>query len=435
MPYNEDNIEDKFWPDEPWDKFLPHKGFITDLVLMTRGIKTPSKFTAWSAIFAISSVLKRDTWLKWYPGKFYGNLYIFIVAPPSICGKSYVAKKVLDERIFRDYEYYVSSEEMKIRKKLRIFHSSITEAGIITNLKPASKVSDPSTGKRIEIGSDAVFIVSEIANLLGKQSHKIGLIERLISLYDCDDSDDSTTKQSGKEELKNIYITIIGASTKTGLAESIPSTAWGDGFLSRVIILNQDYSTRVYPFPKEIVGGPTVEEMKARLAWIAENSTGEYEFSPEAKHAYEVWYPEWNRKLQSDPKKEHFRLDIHLVKLSLIMRSQRYEPGRIIELRDFNDALKILNSTIGDTERATSEVGIDFIGKARETIEPWLRKKEKVSRRELARTFSGRKINSKVLNLVLTDLVDLNKIKITLDKKQRLLPSVNSREEYEWIDG
>ena len=117
------------------------------------------------------------------------------------------------------------------------------------------------------------------------------------------------------------------------------------------------------------------------------------------------------------------------------MRIQRYEPGRIIELRDFNDALKILNSTIGDTERATSEVGIDFIGKARETIEPWLRKKEKVSRRELARTFSGRKINSKVLNLVLTDLVDLNKIKITLDKKQRLLPSVNSREEYEWIDG
>jgi len=78
----------KFWKTEDFDEFLPEPGFMTDFVMALRGVESPTIFAFWAAAFVMSTVLKRDAFLQWYPENIFPNLYIMLVAPPRVCAKS-----------------------------------------------------------------------------------------------------------------------------------------------------------------------------------------------------------------------------------------------------------------------------------------------------------------------------------------------------------
>src|SRR6056297_1303363 len=122
IPYSEKDVT-KVWQDEEWDANLPQPGFLTDLVLTTRGIETPTKFAIWSGIFAISTILKRDAYLNWGFKPLYPNMYIILVAPPRMCAKSTVID--ICEDIFLGLDDLLKSVDLKLafRKKLNLHHS------------------------------------------------------------------------------------------------------------------------------------------------------------------------------------------------------------------------------------------------------------------------------------------------------------------------
>ena len=100
-----------------------------------------------------------------------------------------------------------------------------------------------------EKGSQAAFVISELSSLLGKQNYNEGLVGKLTDLYDCKDYDDDTTISRGYKAFEDIYVTLLGATTRTALEESIPEAAFGEGFMSRVVLVYQHQRTRAYPEP------------------------------------------------------------------------------------------------------------------------------------------------------------------------------------------
>jgi hypothetical protein len=353
VAYRDEDVE-KIWEPEPWDVNMPQPGLLTDLVLTTRGIETPSKFAVWSGVFAVSTLLKRDAFLDIGFKPLYPNMYVILVAPPRICAKSTVID--ICEDCFKNLPSLLGEVDdvLAFKKMLNIHHSKITPEAINDLLATAElKVN----GKTVERGSEVAFVISELTTFLGKQKYNVGLIDNLTKLYDSRDIDDEMTRGGGKKIFKDIYVTLFGGTTPDSFKNSIPEEAFGGGFMSRVIVVKQDSPTRYWPIPKRVPGAPSIDELTQRLAWIARNAYGSYQLSKEAFKEYTTWYRKFKDNLVGNPNGNALaRMDTNLLKLSVIMRAQRYEPGTLITLQDFRDALNLLTDAYGEIGDFMKEV-------------------------------------------------------------------------------
>jgi hypothetical protein len=433
--FQEDDIQEKFWRQEPWDQNLPEEGFITDFILATRGVETPTKLSFWTAIWVISSALKRDTWLEWFPDPLYPNFFIFLVGPPKIVAKSTAVG--FGEKILTHFHEYIPNEEVKVRKEVNMLRSKATPEAMSVVMAPVEKPI-MKNGKvfKVDKGSQVAVAVSELSTFLGKQKYNEGLIDRLTHFYDCKDEDDEVTIGRGHNKFRNVYVTLIGATTPDHLVESIPEQAFGGGFMSRVVVAYQGHSTRDYPKPRKVIGGPSIEDLRERLAWVAENAEGEYYLEPDAYDFYAEWYPRFKNQLAKGTEdvkaKMKHRMDIHLLKLALILRAQRYTPGNNISLKEVKHALEILEHTYSDAQQSIENVGVSqytgFLNRAREVI----RKKGKVTRRQLLQALSPYGCSADLLTKLTDQMLEAREIRGKLNGKEIKHASRNSNEFYIW---
>jgi hypothetical protein len=402
VPFVEKDMK-KIWQDEPWDVNLPSPGFITDLVYTTRGIETPTKFAVWSGLFAISTILKRDAYLDWGFKPLYPNLYVILVAPPRLCAKSTVIDICEDIFIKVPDILKKANARLAFKKKLNLHHSKITPEAI-NDLLATEQTSDE--GLIIERGSEVSFIVSELTTFLGKQKYNIGLIDNLTKLYDSRDIDDEATRGKGKHVFKDIYVTLFGGTTPDSFKNNIPEEAFGSGFMSRIIVIKQDHPTRYFPMPQKVPGAPSTEELAQRLAWIAENSFGGYRFSKEAYSKYSHWYRSFKDSLPNNPNGDVLaRLDTNLLKLSVLIRAQRYEKGNIITLKDFDDALNLLTDAYGEISDFMKEVSSSSWEVMQIKIKRILRDFQRGTQADLWKLFSKAGIPESILEIQLQQLL------------------------------
>lgn len=413
VPYTEDDVV-KIWEDEEWDSKLPQPGFLTDLVLTTRGIETPTKFAIWSGIFAISTILKRDAYLDWGFKPLYPNMYIILVAPPRMCAKSTVID--ICEDAFGNMEELLSSIDMKMafKKKLNLHHSKITPEAINDLLSPEYASNE---GEKIERGSEVSFIVSELTTFLGKQKYNVGLIDNLTKLYDSRDIDDEMTRGGGKSVFKNIYVTLFGGTTPDSFKNSIPEEAFGGGFMSRVIVIKQDSPTRYFPTPQHVPNAPTIPELTQRLTWIAQNAFGGYRLSREAYKEYAQWYRTFKDNLVGNPNGNALaRMDTNLLKLAVIIRAQRYERGNTITLQDFKDALTLLTDAYGEIGDFMKEVSSNQWEIMQIQIKRILQHFQKGTQKQLWRRFSAAGIPESILEVQIQQLLKTGNLSRSVDK-------------------
>lgn len=439
-PFKETDVTNKFWSPEDWDIHLPSPGFVTDFVLATRGFNTPTKFCAWTALFLISSVLKRDTEMDWGGMlKLYPNLFIFFVAPPALCAKSSVVNWGADE-ILRGYHEYILDPILKEKKTLyNIIAGSASPEGLFKSLAPRrSKTIQGLNGEfeTVTHGSNATVIISELSNFLGKSQYKQELVPSLIKFYDCQDHDDNTTAGQRKKKLRDIYVTLLGATTQDGFDHSIPNQVTGGGFLSRVIINMMDGPTRFYAHPQVVEAGPTSDDLKKRLAWIAINSIGMYSFSKEAEKKYISWHKKYIKQYVNGfgiPGRE--RDNIHVVKLALLIRVQRYEEGKVISVQDVQEAIKLIDDVRRDAVETIRGIGLDEREQTNETIRRFIRRRGDITRRELLRALSSRRITANDITYALVDLCANGDVEIMRGGKTAPRASSDGDEVYYWMGG
>ena len=435
VPYDESQIKDKFWVEEPFDKYLPKKGFLTDFVLATRGIETPAHLCFWSAVWVLSSALKRDAFFKWFPDPLYPNFFIILVAPPRICAKS-TAVRQFGEKILMGFSKHYKDPKMKFVKEVNLLRKATPEAMEVALAPVENVIIGSGTGAvKMSRGSQAAVVVSELAVFLGKQKYNEGLITKLIDLYDCKDDDSSSTISRKTINFKNIYFTLIGATTISGINESIPEAAMGGGFISRVILVHSPTPTRSYPEPRAVIGGPTRDELTKRLAWIANNAQGEYYFSEEAKKYYDKFYKKNRAALIKGDEASidlKSRYDIHLRKLALILKAQRYEKGNEISLEILKEAELILEETYNGAAGITQDVGATLYTKSYMKTKEIIFKRGKITRRQLIQRLSPSGVSADLVLKIMQHVHQEGLIAITLRGEKRKYPSTIGEELYIW---
>jgi hypothetical protein len=423
---------DKFWLDEDFDKHLPEPGFLTDLVLTLRGIETPTIFALWTGIFIMSSLLKRDAFLKWFPDPVYPNFYVLLVAPPKVCAKS--TSISFGSKMLIEYPKLLT-EALRFRKMPNIVSTRATPESLSDAMLPEEfKYLEGTEIKTYRKGSELTIIAGEASTFLGKQKYNVGLIDKLTHLYDSSDVDQDRTRKTGVQHFENTYVTFMGATTPEGVRQSIPEEAFEGGFMSRLIVVYQNHATRAYPFPRIV--GPTRKDLNPRLAWIAENAKGAYVLDSKALELHERWYPGFHSSLETNAgsdrhKAMYHRFDIHLLKLALIMRAQRYEPGNVITAYDYMQAKAVLDATLDREHSPVEDVGSSIYGKHYNRIMKLVSEQPR-KRTNLLQAMSPYECTADEVSKIINNLAEEGKVHIILDQKEHPMASKNGREIYSW---
>ena len=429
--------------DEPWDKLLPGPGFFRDLTYALKGSESNTGFSIWSAAWAVSTILARDAWIKWHPKPLWPNLYVLLLAPPGICKKSYSA--LFADSIIREVPLYFRERGdhiLAFKKDVPVIDEKATPEGLSIALKNREKpfiVKRPGSDRLVTVRNPSQLTVcaDELTTFIGQAKYNVGLIDKITSMFDCKEHFSILTQSRGEEHFENGYCNLIGATTPDSFRMSLPEAAYGGGFMSRLVVVYAEIPSRIFPEPIYIPGTPTPKDLVARLAWIAENCSGEYVFSDEAKAYFNTWYMRWKTDLVNggldENKMTDLRLDINMRKMAMLVRCQRYEKGNVIELEDLKAAKKIIEYTFAFSSRGLEESGPDYM-RFTKKVKGILQRHHRRERARLLRALSGKGCNSAMLDQILWQLHQELLISVEdRDGLERARPTNDGSEVYLWI--
>lgn len=414
----------KCWKNEEWDDLVPKDGFLHDFVLAHRGYASPTSYWLWAGITAVSTMLGRDAWMKWGRGQMFANFYTLLVGPAGRVKKSTAIMKT--QQIVQDYVDYIPNEAISFQKRTPCLLGKASEASLYMVMENQKKTVLDDVGNSIAVESDGKIFacINELATFLSKASYSSGIVEKLTDMYDCKNKDSETTRSRGMNSLKNIYATFIGGVTPDGLKDSIPESAFGGGFMSRLTTVYCPRPTRIFPKPVDLVGVPNEEDLKIRLAWLAMRARGEYDLSELAYKYYADWYYKWDAEQESNPDDRSLshRQDVITLKLATILCAQRYNHPvgmeHVITKKDYMLAEQIILKTLESSAKALDTVGesqfFTNVNKVKTALRTYANKNEgnPMPRAKLLRKMSSKKINAKTVNECLQQLISTDEIEV-----------------------
>lgn len=389
---------------DPTDRALPKQlGFVTDYVYHLRGIEAPTLFSIWGSLHMIASIVKREAWMNWFPDpRIYTHMYVLLVGLPA-SGKSTVVLST--QRILRPFGSRQPSMMpnvlpgvFKRLKHISMYENKATPEGLLKLLQPSSKpqwvkykidgedetnLYVPNSYNRT---SEVILSLSELSVMLGKQAYNEGMIPILLDLWDPRDIWEYSKSQETLK-LRHTLVNFFAATTPDGFRSATPSAAVGDGFMSRLTIVNLEETTRIKPWPSIPKNAPTESDLTERLAYIGMNAMGEYHLTKDGKKWYEEWYFRYRKRMNENPDEQAFlsRFRSMLPKIALLMHFQRYAEisEREVTVEDLMDADRLLNYTYSTVPSLVSEVTGDSYNRLQNRMFNAIKRHKLVQRRKL----------------------------------------------------
>lgn len=374
--------------------------FIDSYMDYTAMMESPDSFHQWCAISLISTSLRRQVWLKMGHFRIYPNMYIVLVSDPGVCRKSVAISTAI--HLFKDFS------------DIKISADSTTREALIRALKHSEET---LTYGKEEYTQSAITVVSkELSVFLGTGNSDF--LSLLTDLFDCPDFWEYRTKNSGIDSISNVWLSILGASTPEWLSSSIPISAIGGGFTSRVIFVVEGKGRKKVAFPeltnKEVLIG---ENLKHDLLNINQ-LYGEFEITEQGRKYFKNWYEKHNPKLIGDKRFWGYgeRKHIHVLKLALILSVAEGNSKKVTELH-LRQALYMLDAiepgmmqAFGGAGRSTESYDIDIVTQV-------IKEHGKISKQRLLE-FIWRDVSPRVFDMVIDFLIDRRVIERSIEGGQ-----------------
>lgn len=321
------------------------KNWLKAYMEFTAETESPASFHYWTGATIVSAALKRNVYLDMKQFKVYPNIYVILVGPSG-------ARKSTATAIGMEIVRQVG---------IRKFSDKITGAALIRDLSKAQEKKITATnnggvtsGAEIEFVSPMLIYASELGVFLGHDAYGSGVITDLTDLYDCGPEWQKTTVSRGDEIVPGPYVTMLAASTPQTLKDTIPASAVGQGFTSRIFFVWGDKRRKRVPIP---IWGAGQQMLKNNL--IADlkqimKVRGEFAFTPESLKMYTEFY---DKALEPEEEYEDERLrnyasrkHIHALKIAQIC-SVAERDDLLITPNDWisaMDAIKWIDKGLGN---------------------------------------------------------------------------------------
>jgi len=304
--------------------------WLSGFLSYTDNTEPPRMFRLWTAISVVAACLQRKCALHWGSLDFYPNMYVVLVAPS---GKARKGTAMIPG--------------LRLLKKLgiKLASNSVTRQALIRDLKRSSDTEvDPSTGA-MDIHASLTVFSKEFTVFLGYQNNE--LMSDLTDWYDCDDDWEYRTKHEGVDDVKGVWVNIIGATTPDLIQSSMPLNAIGGGLTSRMVFVYEQRKGKTVHTPfyteRELA---LWEELSLDLEQIR-MLKGEFKVTKEFLATWIDWYTDCDRNPPfDDPRFSGYleRRPAHSMKLAMICNASR-TGSMLLDREDLERSVEILRQT------------------------------------------------------------------------------------------
>lgn len=277
--------------EEEFRAMVPSNGWLGDYMRYTDRQESPGSYHFWVGVTILAATLQRKVWLSKGIYEVYPNLYTILIGPSGKCRKSRAMRLGTD--LLESYDWAnVMADKTTPEALLAALHvgtpafqkvDSTAQAGPSININP-----NPD--------SCGLVAASELAVFVSKQNYNSGMVGLLTTLYDCPPSFKYLTRNKRPIVLKNIAVSLLGASTPEWLATNLPADSFEGGFMSRVIYVVRHRRDRNFAMPTDPEKGEQ-DKLKAGIESIHNNVSGEIRLDKEASN----WFSEWYASVESLP--------------------------------------------------------------------------------------------------------------------------------------
>jgi hypothetical protein len=197
------------------------RDWLNEFLEYTEAVPSPAIFRLWSGITAIAGALERRAWVVSAGEPLYPNLYTILVGHPGT-GKTQAIKPT-------NALWYAT-------KRLHIAPHDITKARLIDRLAKASHKKILKDGRLYEYNT-LLVAADEFGVLL--PSHDTEFLSTLNRIFDNPAQHGHERRALGDKQIDiiNPQMSILAGTQPSYLANLLPEEAWGQGFMSRVIMV------------------------------------------------------------------------------------------------------------------------------------------------------------------------------------------------------
>lgn len=363
----------------------------------TKPLESPTSYHIWCGIAIVAACLRRVVWAD-IGFEIYPNLYIVLVGPAGKCRKT-VAINTATKLTTKLQDVKLSAD-------------AITREALIRAIKDSQAMLTLVHGG-VYTHSSLTVISKELSVFLGTGNHD--LLSLLTDLYDCAERWEYRTKGSGIDTIYGAWLNILGASTPAWLVGSMPLTAIGGGFTSRVIFVVEDNVRHKNAFPR------LDKNLRKSLANDLETISmirGEMKLTPTAIKMFEEWYNRKSNETITDARFSGYveRKHVHLIKTAMVLSACDSKSGNMIEDIHIAQALKFLTDIEENMVRAFGAAGRSPIAADIDTILNAIRGARRIEKEQLIGVIAM-DVHPKEIDIVCDTLSRMGHIKIIQDVK------------------
>lgn len=164
---------------------------------------------------------------------------------------------------------------------------------------------------------------------------------------------DNLLKVSGKEKLKQPYITTLFGSSPDHFYDSIPSANIGGGYVARNLIVYEEKRFQNVDLltddddssPNDLVNGFIVPKFSTHLSLIA-SSGGSMTYNSYARDLFNSWRTTWRENQKKERTGFFNRVPDHVLKTAMCICLARYNSHCIINEYDMEEAIQKVTGLI-----------------------------------------------------------------------------------------
>ena len=384
-------------------------GILKSYLQYTAQSESPTRYHIWCFLGVVAAALRRKVYINMGFFKVYPNMFIVLVGPPG--ARKTIAIRIATNLVSNNPDIHVSAD-------------CITREALIKAMKDAQEtITVTGSENQIAFHSSLTIVSEELSVFLGKENH--ALLSFLTNLYDCSDRWEYRTKNMGTDILHGTWLNMLAATTPAWLSGSIPLTAIGGGFTSRIVFIVEDGPRHKMSIPTIT---PDERVIKEQIIFDLEQIAllgGEIKLSEEAFKWYDQWYVNKVDKLESDSRFDGYisRKHIHLLKVAMLL-SICDSDKLIIEVEHLKLGIELIDELEEKMIDAFGSAGRSDIGMDVDDIHTAIKVSKKIPKKDLLRLL-WRDVSPAKFEQAIRQLIDMKYVHQYISQDGNII--------YEWI--
>ena len=367
---------------------MAKKSWLEYLTESTKSLEPPERFFYWSGLATIASIVKKNVFINRFSYNLYPNIYVILVS-----AKSGLRKGV-------PISYARSFVE-----KLGATRVISGQNSIPAMLQELSQQTTNGNGK-VYSNAQALLLAPELDSFLIKDESSL---TTLTDLYDTHAYETSWKKnlKSGKIELKEPCITLLGASNEVLLEDFVRVKDVEGGFLARTFIVHESKRQTNNSLMWEPVGLTKREELIKPLERL-NNLAGVFDIPDPVKHIYNDWYIKISEADHDDRTGTMERIGDSVLKVAMLISLSR-SNSLVIEQEDLELSIEKCEETLIGTKKIT-------LGQGKSEVSPLIAQVTKI----LVDSPNQEILRAKLLTKLNCETLQLDRVIDTLEQRDAI---------------